>query len=187
MSLFRPEAMTALLRWREVALAVLVAAWGAWLVGLGGYVLVPFGAVVAALGLGLGVLAWRRLRFGQGVGAPGVVEVDEGQISYYGPSFGGFVALPELAELRLMAMQGQRYWRLKQADGQMLMIPVEATGAERLFDAFAALPGMDSQALVAAISPVVGKTAGARGLALVDDTAMIGPVIWRRPARMALR
>jgi hypothetical protein len=39
---------------------------------------------------------------------------------------------------------------LKQSDGQALLIPVSAAGADRLFDAFASLPGMDSQALVTA-------------------------------------
>ena len=59
---------------------------------------------------------------------PGVVEVDEGQVGYLGPTFGGYVALPDLVELRLIAIRGQRLWRLKQADGQALLIPVAAAG-----------------------------------------------------------
>ena len=66
--------------------------------------------------------------------APGVVEVDEGQISYLGPAFGGSISVPELVELRLLTAGGRRMWRLKQADGQALLIPVEAVGADRLFD-----------------------------------------------------
>ncbi|MEI2687828.1 MAG: hypothetical protein V9G14_17530 [Cypionkella sp.] len=88
-------------------------------------------------------MAWRRIRFAQDIDAPGVVEVDEAQIGYLGPEAGGFVSIVELVELRLLTLRGRRLWRLKQADGQALLIPVDAAGAERLFDAFATLPGMD--------------------------------------------
>jgi len=109
------------------------------------------------------------------VAAPGVVEVDEGQIAYLGPAFGGFVALPDLVEIRLVTMRGRRLWRLRQTDGQVLLIPVDATGAERLFDAFASLPGMDMAALVAALSP--GTAAAPGGLIAGPDMR----VLWRRP------
>ncbi|EEW25187.1 hypothetical protein [Rhodobacter ferrooxidans] len=186
-ALFRPEVLALLRRWREVIAAALVAAGGLWLMRLGGWLLIPLGAALVGLALGLGLLAWRRMRFWQGVDAPGVVEVDEAQISYFGPEAGGFVALPDLVELRLVRLQGRQFWRLKQADGQALLIPVAAAGAALLFDAFAELPGMDSQALVAALAPgAAGAVSGARGLAMVSDTASIGPVIWRRAARAAL-
>ncbi|MGL6211938.1 MAG: hypothetical protein ACRC14_19100, partial [Paracoccaceae bacterium] len=116
-----------------------------------GYVLPPIGAVAGVLGLGWATLAWRRLRFDQGLAAPGVVELVEGQIGYLGPGAGGFVSLTEMTELRLLALRGRRVWRLKQADGQALLIPVEAAGAERLFDAFASLPGLTSADLLAAL------------------------------------
>ncbi|MDZ4134575.1 MAG: hypothetical protein U1D06_03135 [Paracoccaceae bacterium] len=186
MAFLRPEAIAALRRWREVALAAGLAALGLRGMLAGGYVLLPAGALLVALGVGLGLLALRRLRFAQDGDAPGVVEVDEGQISYYGPASGGFVALPDLAELRLITLHGARFWRLKQADGQALLIPVSANGAERLFDAFAALPGMDTQALVAALAVASVSTAGGRAVMLAGDTTMIGPVIWRRPARAVL-
>ncbi len=170
----------ALHRWREVLAAATVALIGLWWVWLGGLILVPLGLAVLALGAALGVLALRRLRFGKGGAAPGIVEVDEGQISYFGPQFGGFVSLRELAELRLLSKLGQRFWRLKQGDGQVLLIPVEAAGAERLFDALSSLPGMDSQALVAALdSPALGP-----GLVLHED---LGPVIWRKATTTRLR
>lgn len=180
----RPEAIAALLRWREVGLAAMIAAVGLWIAGLGGYVFLPVGAGIAALGLGLGLLAWRRMRFANAGGAPGLVEVDEGQISYFGPNVGGFVAIPDLVEVRLATVRGNRFWRLKQSDGQALLVPVEASGAERLFDAFSALPGMDTQTLVAALTPQ-GQGAG-RGLGVVDSAGTIGPVIWRR-GTLALR
>lgn len=172
--MIRPELRAALWRGREVIAAVAVAALGLWLASYGGYVLVPFGAVVAAFGAGLGVQAWRRLRFVQGGDAPGVVEVDEGQISYMGPTLGGFVSVPELVELRLVSLRGRRLWRLKQADGQVLLVPVDAAGAEQLFDVFATLPGMDMAGLLAALAPAAA--AGGTGL----TTGEVVQVIWRR-------
>ena len=127
--MIRAEARAALFQWREVIAAAIFAALGLWLIALGGFVLVPLGGAILALAFGFGLLALRRLRFGTGGAAPGVIEVDEGQIRYFGPDFGGFVALPELAELRLMTHRGQQHWRLKQRDGQVLLVPVAASGA----------------------------------------------------------
>lgn len=172
--MIRPELRAALWRGREVIAAGAVVALGLWVAGQGGYVLVPFGGVVAAFGAGLGVQAWRRMRFAQGGDSPGLVEVDEGQISYMGPTLGGFVAVPDLVELRLVAMRGRRLWRLKQADGQVLLVPVDAAGADQLFDVFATLPGMDMAALLAALAP--GGVATGTGLAMGEAVQ----VIWRR-------
>ena len=174
LSLVRPEVTAAIWRGREAIAALGVVAFGAWLLWLGGYLLVPVGLVVAGVGAAWGVQAWRQLRFAQRVGAPGMVEVDEAQIGYLGPDAGGFVGLPDLVELRFLTIGGRRMWRLKQADGQALLVPVDAAGAERLFDAFASLPGMDARALVSALEP--------RAMAGVSDSL----VIWRRDARVAL-
>jgi hypothetical protein len=184
MSFIRAEARAALWQWREVIAASFLGAFGLWLMALGGFLLLPLGAIIALLALAFGLLALRRLRFAQTGDAPGVVELDEGQISYFGPSFGGALALRELEELRLITHHGHRMWRLRQTDGQTLLIPVEALGADRLFDAFAALPGMDTGALVAALAPQTSRFPGADGRVVA-----IGPdsrVIWRHPARAVL-
>ena len=120
--------------------------------------------MVLGLAVAWAISALRRLRFAQGVAAPGVVEIDEGQVGYLGPGLGGYVALPDLVEVRLIRLHGKRVWRLKQEDGQALLIPVEAAGAERLFDAFSVLPGLDSQALLAAL----------------DNAVTEDRVVWRR-------
>jgi hypothetical protein len=111
-----------------------------------------------------------------------VVEVDEGQVGYLGPSFGGYVALPDLVEVRLVTLHGRRLWRLKQADGQTLLIPVDAAGANGLFDAFCSLPGMDMASLLAALEIPVRQGRGGlpalRGEGAVPEAAM--QVVWRR-------
>jgi len=171
----RPEVSAALHKGQEVIAAGAVVLVGVWLVWLGGYLLVPVGLLVMGLGTILAHMAWRRMRFVQAISAPGLVELDEGQVGYLGPGDGGFLSLEELVELRLMRLHGKRMWRLKQADGQALLIPVEAQGAERLFDAFASLPGMDTRALVAALDP-------APGVPGIAETR----VIWRRASAAKL-
>ncbi len=176
MTLIRPELTARLSQWREPIYAAGLAALGLWVALQGGWLLGPLGAALVVLAAGWAAMAVRRLRFAPEVAAPGMVEVDEGQVGYLGPAFGGYVALPDLVELRLLTMRGRRLWRLKQADGQALLIPVDAAGAERLYDAFASLPGMDTAALVAALSH--GGAGGGSGMALSADA--VTTVIWRR-------
>ena len=119
MSVIRPELLAAAHRGREVIAALALTAVGGWLATLGGYFFVPLGGLVLALGLGWALLSIRRLRFRQDGEAPGIVRVTEAQIAYMGPRVGGFVGLPELAEVRLLTYRGRRIWRLRQADGAM--------------------------------------------------------------------
>jgi len=182
--MIRPGARDFLQRWQELGFSLAVLAAGLWVMTRGGPVLLALGAAIALPGAALALLALRRQRFAPAAGAPGVVEVDEQQVGYLGPAGGGFVSLRELVELRLLARGGQRFWRLKQADGQALLIPVDAAGADRLFDAFSALPGLDSGALVAALSPPAQGSG--RGLVPGGQDAL-GPVIWRRASLAALR
>lgn len=151
MSLIRPELLETLRPFREAMAAALLVALGGWLVWLGGWLLMPLGGAVLALALGWGIAALRRARFARRVEAPGLVDLDEGQIGYLGPTFGGYVALAELAELRLIDLHGKRHWRLKQVDGQVLLVPVAAEGGAVLFDAFSLLPGADMARITAAI------------------------------------
>jgi hypothetical protein len=175
--MIRPELRAALWRGREVIATGAVVAFGLWAASFGGLVLVPFGLAVALLGIGLGLQALRRLRFAQGADAPGVVTVDEAQISYMGPQVGGFVNVPDLIELRLVRMRGRRLWRFKQSDGQALLVPVDAAGADALFDVFATLPGLDMAAVLAAMEP--GQETGGTVLALAGEQR----VLWQRTGR----
>lgn len=165
MSFLRPEAAAALKRWREVGLALGGVAFGLWLSLRGGWFYGVVGALVGAFSLGLAITALRRLRFRQEGDAPGVLELDEGAIGYFGPTSGGAVALSELARIDLTHAGPHPAWRLTQADGRAITIPVAASGAERLFDVFGALPGARAEAFLTALEAPDGP----------DRT------LWRRP------
>ena len=152
MSFIRPKARREIERWSEVAAAVGAALVGTLLMRMGGFLFLPVGALLTLLSLGWLLNALRRLSFQRPVAAPGVVEVIEGQVGYFGPTFGGFVALDEVNELRLTDFHGARQWRLRTLSGEVLLIPIDATGAEKLFDAFATLPGIDMAALSVALN-----------------------------------
>lgn len=190
--MIRPEVLALLSRGREVLMATAAVLAGVWLWALGGWLMQALGGLAVVLGLGWGVTALRRMRFSVPGDGPGVVEVDEGRISYFGPMVGGSVGLPDLVDLRLVTLRGRRLWRLRQADGQTILIPVEAAGADRLFDAFASLPGMDTSALVGALGTASGPvSSGGPGGQLVGtgDAAVLeaAVVVWRRAGRGLVR
>ena len=152
--MIRPELLQVARRWRTVAAALLLAGFGLWVLSLGGFIYGPLGGALALLGAAWGLVEARRARFAQGGQGPGVVELDEGVVRYFGArTLGGEVALRDLAELRLLRLDGQPHWRLRARDGAALLIPVDAAGAEVLADAFAALPGADLGQISAALRP----------------------------------
>lgn len=141
MSFIRPELAREARRWREALVGAglcLLALW-AWVGGLGlvqwlALPLVVAGAVLVWLGV-------QRGRFrGPGDG-PGVVQVDEAQLSYFGPLSGGVVALDMLVEITLDPTGLPQHWVLHQPKTAPLHIPVTAHGADALVDAFSQLPG----------------------------------------------
>lgn len=145
---FRPEAKAALWRWREVLAAaalVLVGLW--WIMGPGRLLALPGWALVLA-GVALCVVGVQRARFrGPGDG-PGAVQVDEGQIAYFGPLTGGVVALRDLERLTLDAGLRPAHWCLEASGQAALLIPVNAAGSDALFDAFATLPGLRTERML---------------------------------------
>ncbi|MBF9057571.1 hypothetical protein HKCCSP123_00070 [Rhodobacterales bacterium HKCCSP123] len=146
----RPEAAATLTRWREVLAALAVMGAGFWIAARPGLILQGAGyALILAAAIAL-VPAIRRARFAADGQGPGVVQVVEGRIVYMGPQTGGAVSIRELTSLSLRRdLEGNAAWLLHEP-GQMLVIPVDAAGAEALFDAFTALPGLGSQRLLAA-------------------------------------
>ncbi|MDO5633036.1 MAG: hypothetical protein Q4G22_14560 [Paracoccus sp. (in: a-proteobacteria)] len=165
--MIRPDLIDRLRPWGESLAAIGAATACLWLARLGGWFFAALGLTGGAVALLWLIGALRRARFARPIAAPGVVEVDEGAIRYYGARMlGGEIALRSLTEIRLLVLDGDPHWRLKAADGQALLIPLDAAGAPALADAFAALPGVDMGAIAAAISQ-----------------AQSGPMrtLWRRP------
>ena len=135
---FRPEAKATLWRWREVLVGVGLAVLALWLLaqsrGVLGYI-----APVLLVGAGaLIMVGLQRGRFRGASGGLGTVQVIEGEVIYFGPLTGGSVALREMQRLTLDGGQTPAHWRLDQPDHPPLLIPVDADGADALFDAFSA-------------------------------------------------
>ncbi len=138
----RPAARAAVWRWREVIFAGLILALGLWW-GFQSYGFVRWVAgLLGLVGLLTGLIALQRLRFAMGGGGPGVVQVDERQLAYFGPLSGGVIDLPDLVRVDLDPTGKPAHWVLTDLAGQVVHIPVNAAGAEALFDVFAALPGI---------------------------------------------
>lgn len=149
--LVRPAALRALRRWREVAAGAALAALALWL-ALSTFGLLRWVAAAGALlGLGLAFTGLQRLRFGAAGGGRGVVRVDERRLTYWGPLTGGVIDMDDLQALDLDPGARPAHWRLR-APGAALDIPVDAEGAGALFDLFAALPGLRTEAMLAALA-----------------------------------
>lgn len=152
MSFIRPEVRAGLWRWREVLIggsALVLGSW--WLIGPGG-LLGWLGAAVVVIGVALIVLGFQRARFRARNGGVGLVQVDERQITYFGPLSGGAVAVGELQRLALDPTGDPAHWVLDQPGEPALFIPVNAEGAEALFDVFATLPGLRTERMLAELN-----------------------------------
>jgi hypothetical protein len=149
---FRPEAKAALWRWRELLVATGMAVLGLWwIMGPGRLLALPgWALVIGAVALTfVGVQRGRFRGAGDGVGA---VQVDEGQIAYFGPLTGGVVALTAMERLSLDATLQPPHWRLDAPEQAPVLIPVNAAGSDALFDAFATLPGLRTERMLAELT-----------------------------------
>lgn len=150
--LLRPELRETLRRGREALAGLCVVLFALWW-GTGTFGLTRWLAV--ALGLFGAALVWtgvQRWRFVRGGGGPGVVEVDERRLTYWGPLSGGTVDLDDLLRLDLHPGGRPVHWLLTPRSGEALAVPVDAQGAEALLDLFTALPGLRIEALLAALA-----------------------------------
>ncbi|MFD1340909.1 hypothetical protein [Litorisediminicola beolgyonensis] len=151
MSFVRPEARATLRRWAEAGIGLGVMALGLWLaLGTGG-ILGWIGWAVALAGAAMSIAGVQRARFRRGSDGPGIVDVTEARISYFGPLTGGVAALDDLGALALDRNGRPAHWILQRSGEPDLFIPVSAEGADRLFDAFARLPGLRTERLLRAL------------------------------------
>ena len=149
----RPEVRDLLWRWRDVIIAFALLALGLWW-GLRSYgVLAWIGYVVFGLGVIVALAGIQRARFRQSGNGAGVVQVNEARFSYFGPLNGGTMDINDLTQLALdPAAHPDAVWQLTGVGGQILAIPINATGAEDLFDVFARLPGIKTTDVLAVLS-----------------------------------
>lgn len=151
MPLIRPAAAATLHRWRDAIL-------GAGLLGLGAYWLTLYGLYrwagggLVILGAFLLLTGVQRARFAKGQDGPGMVQLDEGELSYFGPLSGGHMPVAEISRIVLDPTGQPGHWRIDGISTPPLFIPITAAGAETLFDVFASLPGLHTQDMLATIA-----------------------------------
>jgi hypothetical protein len=154
-SFVRPEVRAALWRWREVLAGAAITALGAnWAFASRG-LLVWLGWPVLIVGLAFLVAGLQRARVRPRSGGPGMIELDEGQLTYLHPDNGAIVALPAVVRIEIETtgdgpFSDDLFWRFFQTGGYAARIPASAVGAERLFDALASFPGADYQKVIEA-------------------------------------
>jgi hypothetical protein len=158
MSFVRPEATRTLSRWRETLIGAGVAALGALLVTTSYGLVWGIGVVLAIAGALLALAGIQRARFRRGGEGPGLVQVLEGQVTYFGPFGGGSVSADDLSRIELDPVGGASpSWVVTAGFGDSLRIPVDAAGAEALFDVFAGLPGLDTEAMLKSLETLPGR------------------------------
>lgn len=148
MSLIRAEARKLLWRTREILVGIALACLGLFWAVMSFGVLSWVGFFLLAAGFGLIGMGLQRARFRVVADGPGVVQVDEGQITYFGPLSGGTVATADLERLILDNTSQPAHWVLDQRGQPPVYVPLNAAGSDALFDAFATLPGLRTQRML---------------------------------------
>ncbi|MCQ0091888.1 hypothetical protein [Roseovarius sp. M141] len=149
MSFMRSEAAAALTRWQGALISLAVLALGLLIAWRSFGITFWLGVFITLAGAISLVAALQRMRFAAGAGGPGVVDIDEGAIGYFGPLGGGVIARSEMTSLALDRTGKPAHWALSQPGQPDVMIPLTASGADALFDVFAALPGMRTEQMLA--------------------------------------
>jgi len=155
----RPEISAVIMRWREVFLAGGVLLLGLWWALTGVGINVWLGYIFCAIGIGWGIAGIQRARFAQDGDGPGVVQIRERRLAYFGPLDGGIIDVADLSRLEIdPSSYPEPSWILTSIEGNSLTIPINAKGSEDLFDVFATLPDIKT----ATVLDVLSRTPDAR-------------------------
>lgn len=149
----RPEVRALAWRYRDMLLGLILLAlglfWGLRSFGILqwiGYGLAAFGTIWAVAGVQLA-------RFRQDGEGPGVVQIRERRLAYFGPLEGGVMDVDDLTMLEIdPGSYPAPSWVLSGVGGQRIAIPINAAGADDLFDVFAALPGIRTNTVLDVLS-----------------------------------
>jgi len=173
--MIRPEIIELFWHYFELLIGVAITVMGVMIFNLNGLLWQGIGGLFAIAGLAISWPAWRRARLTpKRHDGPGVVEVDERQITYFAPFGGGAVSINDLARVTILTSdQGpfveDVHWLFEENGGTRLLIPNSAEGAAQLFDALSPLKGVDFEAAIRAMG----------------STATDSFVIWAKdPARL---
>lgn len=158
MSFIRPEVARWARQWRDLLIGLGVALVGVRLLVFPSLFHQILGGIILIGGAALAYTGVQRAMFRSGEG-PGVVQVDEGRITYFGPLDGGSIGV---SDLQLLEIEPNGFpsphWALRGSKG-VLNIPVDAHGADGLIDAFAVLPGLATETVLrAAAQPPAKRT-----------------------------
>ncbi|MEM7073680.1 MAG: hypothetical protein AAGA28_03585 [Pseudomonadota bacterium] len=164
MTFVRPEIRAGLNRWREAIAGVCVSGLGLWWTFVTGGLLFYLGLVLIPVGFSFTALGVQRARLRTGSVGPGIVQIDEGRVIYFGPLTGGVADLDSLTRIEINPGGRPAHWLLHRPGEEVLGIPVSANGAEQLLDAFSILPGFQS----------------ARAVAAMRQTGQHALIIWQR-------
>lgn len=152
-SFIRPEVKALAWRWREVIFGEILFVLGIWWALTSAGLVKWIGWVIVVIAIGISIAGILRGRFRQSGHGPGVVKIVERRVGYFGPLTGGAIDLGDAAMLELEPnAMPVPHWVLSDVNGQVVEIPVNAEGAEDLYDAFATLPNINMQATVDVLS-----------------------------------
>ncbi len=152
MAFVRAQALQSISRFRDAIAGVGVSLLGLYwaIVGIGAISIL--GTTLAVAGALLVFAGIQRGRFSTGAGGSGVVLVDEGQVTYFGPIEGGSVVISDLSKVELNpSSDTASEWVLFDPNTRPLRIPTDAEGAEALFDVFSGLQGLQTEKMLAAL------------------------------------
>ncbi|WP_138465087.1 hypothetical protein [Poseidonocella sp. HB161398] len=150
MSLIRPEIRAGLWRGRELVAAAGLVLLGLWIALATFGVTRWLGWAVLLAGVALGIAGWQRMRLRPKEQGLGMIEADEGRITYWGPLDGGSVERDLLSAVAIDHRSHPPVWVLSQPGAPDLHIPVTAGGQDALIDTLNSLPGLTEARLVAA-------------------------------------
>lgn len=148
MTFLRPEVQATLWRWREIIAGFAIFGFGLWWANAMYSPVRWLALPILVLGVAVVWTGFQRVRFRRGGGGAGVVQIVERRLAYWGPLTGGVVDLDDLSRLAFDPGHKPPHWVLTPRGGAPLFIPVDAEGADALFDLFTALPGLKAERML---------------------------------------
>jgi len=155
MSFIRPEIISRLIRWREVMAGLALSAMGIWyaITGVGNIAMIGIG--IAMAGAILLFTGFQRARFRAPKNGPGMVEIVERQVTYFGAVYGTSFSFDQASEIAIETSgkgsgTDQMFWIFDVRGEGEQRVPAAAVGAEGFFDALAGFNGANYQKVIEA-------------------------------------